>query len=230
MASFAQRSCDLQVTMSSPTAGTNITSGQPFNLSYVVKNNGPDALKAGDTAIWALTINNAIVNGSAFFSILTTDVAKDGIVVTYNQNQTFTFGTNTANANLCAVFSATNRSFGVAKVADAVPTNNTGCVVVNMKTAGIKSIGKGLALATEINASPNPANESVNISYTLVNPATVTITLFDMSGRQVLESITDKQGAGANTMHFNTSELNAGMYFYEVRIGDQAERYKLMVN
>ena len=51
-----------------------------------------------------------------------------------------------------------------------------------------------------------------------------------MNGRLVIAPITDKQGAGENSLQLNTSELEAGLYFYEVKIGNDSKRYKLMVD
>lgn len=227
---FAQRSCDVEVTMTKPTAGQIIRSGEQFNITYSVKNLGPGSLLAGDTVLWGLAINNVIVNGSLYFRVLTADVAKDAVIQTYNQNVTLTIPNATPDANFCATFSAFKRVSGVAQVTDPSTTNNLGCQVVNMRSSGIKVIGDGIAVASNINASPNPANDVVTVSYFLVNPATVTVSLFDMNGRQVVGSVTDKQGAGDNSLQLNTSELEAGLYFYEVKIGNDSKRYKLMVN
>ncbi len=230
VATFAQRSADISVTMNSPTTGTNIVSGKSFTLNYTGTNMGPDKLAIGDTVVYGLVINNTFINGTIFFRVLTADILKDGVVQSFNQTVTLNIPNELNNANFCAYVGAQNRSFGSPKVSDPATANNLGCSVVNLKTSSIKSLGEGLATATHINATPNPANDVVNISYELVNPETVSVALYDMNGRQVVETITNKQSAGENTVQMNTSELNSGLYFYEVKIGVNTKRYKLMIN
>jgi hypothetical protein len=230
ISSYAQRVCDIEVKLSSPTAAAVIHSGYPVNVSYTVKNLGPDKLMAGDTVLWGLAINNTAIGGTVFYAKLTADLAAGATVMTYNQNITFTIPTENPQANFCAFFSAFNRIEGNAQVTDGVTTNNQGCAMVNMRSSGIKVIGDGLAKAVNINATPNPANDFVTISYDLVNPETVSVAIYDMNGRQVVDTQTDKQVAGENSMQLNTSALESGLYFYEVKIGNDSKRYKLMVN
>ena len=230
ISTFAQRSCDIEVKMTSPTTSTVIHSGFPTNVAYTAKNLGPDKLMAGDTILWGLALNNTIIGGTAFYAKITADVAVGATILTYNQNITFTIPTENPAANYCAFMNAFNRIEGNAQVTDATTTNNQGCAVVNMRSSSIKVIGDGLAKAVNINATPNPANDVVTISYNLVNPETVTVAIYDMNGRQVVDSKMDKQIAGENSIQLNTSELESGLYFYEVKVGNDSKRYKLMVN
>jgi len=229
LSSFAQRSCDMETVMTKPTTGMKVASGYSIDVAYTVKNLGPDKLMSGDTIIWGLSINNTAVNGTVYAAVLNKELAKDSFVIKYNQKIAFNFTNETPNANFCAFFVVQNRIEGNKQVNDPVSTNNSGCKVVYM-TADIKTLGNGLAVAANINASPNPANDYTTISYNLMNPETVTVSLYDINGRLVIAPISDKQSAGENNMKINTSDLVTGLYFYEVKIGNQSKRYKLMVN
>lgn len=227
---FAQRYCDIEVKMTSPAAGTVIRNGFPVNVTYSFKNLGPDQIMVGDTVFGILALDNVAFTNLSFYLVVKTAVPKDGAIVSFNQGINFNFNNAIPAGNLCAISVLTNRIEGNPQVRDTATKNSSSCSVVNIRSNDIKIIGEGLALATHINASPNPANDLVTISYFLVNPSTVTVSLFDMNGRQVVGSVTDKQGAGSNSLQLNTSELEAGLYFYEVKIGNDSKRYKLMVN
>ena len=71
--------------------------------------------------------------------------------------------------------------------------------------------------ATAINLYPNPARGQVSI--TLKAEAAGVVTLYDMTGRQVL---TIPVQAGASTVSINTSSMPDGVYM--VRLGTSVEK------
>ncbi|MFM9946061.1 MAG: T9SS type A sorting domain-containing protein [Bacteroidia bacterium] len=227
---FAQRYCDIEVKLTSPASGTVIRSGFPVNVTYAFKNLGPDKLMKGDTIYAFLSLDNAVYTNLSFGFVVAADIAKDGAILSFNQGINFNYNAAVPAGNLCASSLLRNSIEGNPQVKDTSLKNNSSCSVVNIRSNDIKIIGEGLAVATHINASPNPANEMVTISYNLVNPSTVLVSLFDINGRQVTASVSDKQGAGENSLQINISQLEAGIYFYEVKIGNDSKRYKLMVN
>lgn len=230
IASFGQRSCNLEVTMSSPAGGTTIRKGSPVMVTFTIKNLGPDAIMPGDTVWSFLSVDNIAFSNFTYRITYSANIPANGTAYIFSKSIDFDFNNAVPAANLCGTAIILNRIEGNVQVSDPVTTNNSGCSVVNIRSNDIKVLGKDLAIATDINASPNPANDFVNVSYKLINPETVTVSIYDMNGRLVSEPVTDKQGAGDNSIRVNTSELNAGLYFYEVKIGNQSERYKLMVN
>lgn len=228
VSTFAQRTCDMEVVMTKPTANQKVAAGFAFDVAYTVKNLGPDKLMPGDTIFWGFTLNGSVL-GNITGAVLNAQVAKDSFIIKFNNKLNINFAFENPSSNFCAFFIVQNRIEGNKQVNDPVATNNSGCKVLNM-TANMKTLGNGLTVATKINASPNPANNFTNISYELINPETVTVSLYDMNGRLVITPITDKQGAGENSIQLNTSELISGLYFYEVKIGNDSKRYKLMVD
>lgn len=229
VSAFAQRSCDVKAVMNKPTNGQWIKAGQSFNLNYTFTNMGPDNLLIGDTVVWALVINNVVVNGTIQGGALIKDIPKDSSIRVNFPSFALTFGNEVSNAQFCATFNAYKRISGAAQVTDPVTTNNLGCVTVNM-SASEKVIGNINAVATEVTLSPNPATDYAEVNYNLTNPNTVTVAIYDMNGRQVVNSVSDKQGSGYNSMRLNTSSLNSGLYFYEVKVGNESKRFKLMIN
>ncbi|MBX7042830.1 MAG: T9SS type A sorting domain-containing protein [Ignavibacteria bacterium] len=63
---------------------------------------------------------------------------------------------------------------------------------------------------------PNPFNPSTTINYDLPYDSRVNITLFDISGRQVANVVSDYKPAGYHTVTFNASALSSGTYFYRI--------------
>ncbi|CAN5549701.1 hypothetical protein BH10BAC5_BH10BAC5_09270 [soil metagenome] len=76
---------------------------------------------------------------------------------------------------------------------------------------------------------PNPFNPTTNIAFTLTNDANVSITVFDMSGRQ-LEVLADGfLTAGDHSVTWNAANNASGTYFYKFTIGNKSEIKKMLL-
>ena len=80
-----------------------------------------------------------------------------------------------------------------------------------------------------INVGPNPANEMTNFNIILRNNKEVSIELFDLTGKLVDNVINSYFTKGLNTINYNSSELNSGIYLYKVISGDQVNSGKLII-
>lgn len=76
---------------------------------------------------------------------------------------------------------------------------------------------------------PNPFNPSTQITFSL--PATVVMTLkiFDLAGREVATLVNGKLPAGEHHVHFDASDLAAGVYLYRLQAGEQVATRKLLL-
>lgn len=63
---------------------------------------------------------------------------------------------------------------------------------------------------------PNPFNSSTTLSYSLVRPTSVTLTLFDTLGREVLTLDAGKRTAGVHRVPLLADRLASGVYFAEL--------------
>jgi hypothetical protein len=63
---------------------------------------------------------------------------------------------------------------------------------------------------------PNPFNPSTKIDYDLPYDGKVSITLYDLTGREVSKLVNEVKTAGYYTVQFNASNLSSGMYFYRI--------------
>ena len=103
--------------------------------------------------------------------------------------------------------------------------------------AAIRSaIDKALAEATGIEESknlvnsisiyPNPADKITYIGYTLTKATDVKIEVYDILGKKIITTVSEKQNAGEHKFELNTKSLVNGIYFVNVN----GNRFKLQVS
>ncbi len=76
---------------------------------------------------------------------------------------------------------------------------------------------------------PNPANEMTNIRYNLKNASEVTLSVFDVAGKQVLSSDEGRQLEGKHNIKLEVSSLPAGMYYYTLKANESQITKKLII-
>jgi hypothetical protein len=74
---------------------------------------------------------------------------------------------------------------------------------------------------------PNPFNTATEISYSIPQRADVTLTVYDELGRSVEQLVSGTRDAGVYNVTFNSNELPAGVYYYELRVNNFVQN-KLM--
>ena len=74
---------------------------------------------------------------------------------------------------------------------------------------------------------PNPFNPTTKIDYELPNDAVVSITLFDLSGKEVSKLVNEAMTAGYHTVQVNGSNLSSGVYFYNITAGSFVQTKKM---
>ena len=67
---------------------------------------------------------------------------------------------------------------------------------------------------------PNPFNPETKINYELPIANYVTLRVYDMTGKEIMTLVNEKQNAGRYTATFNGSNLASGMYFYKITAGE----------
>lgn len=63
---------------------------------------------------------------------------------------------------------------------------------------------------------PNPFNPSTKIDYQIPSDGNVNISLFDLSGKEVLQLVNENKPAGYYSVTLNASALSSGIYFYNI--------------
>ncbi len=68
---------------------------------------------------------------------------------------------------------------------------------------------------------PNPFNPSTKISYSIPTEGKVSLSIFDMTGKEVKSLVNSVQTAGYYSVSFDGSNLASGVYYYRVTVTGQ---------
>ena len=86
--------------------------------------------------------------------------------------------------------------------------------------------------AGDLIISPNPGNGNFMLSFSLPGPASATISITDMAGREVIPTTRKQYMKGLNTEYFNSTGLNIlppGLYIVQVKSIDYQQTGKLVI-
>ena len=76
---------------------------------------------------------------------------------------------------------------------------------------------------------PNPFNPSTQIRYQISESGRVTLTVFDLLGREVRTLVDEQKQPGTYTVTFDGSGLASGVYFYRLQAGSFTTTRKLVL-
>lgn len=75
---------------------------------------------------------------------------------------------------------------------------------------------------------PNPFDNETKIDYEMPVSAFVSLKLFDVTGREVAVLLNQNQSAGKHTFILDASDLESGLYFYQLKAGDFIETKRII--
>lgn len=107
------------------------------------------------------------------------------------------------------------------KVAQIVTSQNL------IASANGNSTETGNALIANTRLFPNPAKQVATLQFVLQNSSHVELALYDAGGRKVKIVSNEFRNAGAQTVNVNVASLTAGMYFINLRTGNDRRIVKL---
>jgi len=76
---------------------------------------------------------------------------------------------------------------------------------------------------------PNPFNPKTTIAYSLQNPGVVSITVYDLMGKEVSQLINKYQEPGFHAIDFDATRLASGVYVYKLTSGSFSELKKMIL-
>ena len=76
---------------------------------------------------------------------------------------------------------------------------------------------------------PNPFNPSTTIKFELPKSSHVTLSVYDILGRQVSVLINERRDAGLHEVKFDAASLASGVYFYRLQAGSYVQTRKLLI-
>ena len=101
--------------------------------------------------------------------------------------------------------------YGQVSTSDIMGASNATIPSSGMTCMNVNSVNDIIELtdAEFFTVFPNPADQTINISMT--NEGKMQVTIFDAVGREIMSTNT-----GSNSAQFNTSAINAGIYYLQV--------------
>jgi len=87
-----------------------------------------------------------------------------------------------------------------------------------------------LTASEEVKVYPNPANDFLNVAYSLENNSVVTIDVVNMIGERVMSQYVGSQASGNYTDRLDVSNLAAGVYMINVTINGSTNVTRVTVN
>jgi hypothetical protein len=76
---------------------------------------------------------------------------------------------------------------------------------------------------------PNPFNPSTTIKFTIPENGFVTLSVFDVTGREVGTLINSQMNPGTHEISFDASSLASGMYFYKIIVNNFTDVKKMVL-
>lgn len=76
---------------------------------------------------------------------------------------------------------------------------------------------------------PNPFNPLTKIDFDLPYDCSVSIKIYDISGREIKILLNEKKTAGYYTLDFNSGSISSGVYFYRIVADNYKEVKKMLV-
>lgn len=74
---------------------------------------------------------------------------------------------------------------------------------------------------------PNPFNPSTEIKFSIPEQSFVSLSVYDVLGREVSQLVNNQMQAGDHTVNFDASGLSTGIYFYKIEAGSFVEVKKM---
>jgi hypothetical protein len=76
---------------------------------------------------------------------------------------------------------------------------------------------------------PNPFNPITNIKFDIPKTAYVTLKIYNVTGKETAELVSDVKTAGSYEVDFNAANLSSGIYFYRIETNEFTETKRMMV-
>jgi hypothetical protein len=76
---------------------------------------------------------------------------------------------------------------------------------------------------------PNPFNPATKIEYDMPKENNVTLIVYDLLGRKVIDLVDEIEKEGHYSVEFNGRQLASGMYFYRIQAGSYSSVKKMLL-
>lgn len=95
---------------------------------------------------------------------------------------------------------------------------------------GIKKIGENVPDKYSLNQNyPNPFNPATKIRYSISITANVKLIIFNITGKEIIKLVNQRQIAGIYEVDFTGEKISSGVYYYSLFINDRLIDSKKMI-
>ena len=178
-------------------------------------------------------LNNIYVTGS------TSDSVDQGnsYTVKYSDNGSLLwqqkFGAPHSNYNNAKFLFLDDSSnvYVAGDVADSTNGWNFFILKINQKMgSNVDNRNSGLPNAYSLSQNyPNPFNPTTTIKYSVPKSSFVSLTVYDLLGREIASLVNEEKPPGVYTVNFNGSNFASGIYFYRFRAGSFIQTKKFVL-
>ncbi len=200
----------------------SVARGGRASFTYMVTNNLPNSVsgvvfyevfRGPNRVVGPVQVQTGTVPGNSSTPQLTFGVNVPGGAPLGTYRVAISAGPNTSNALATANVNVTVTAARVAgsattwSLADAAPWPTL----------------EAAARTSEIGAYPNPFARSTEIGFSLEQAAKVSLTVYDVRGREVAVLADGTMEAGQHSITFDAASLPSGVYVYRLTTGAQVE-------
>lgn len=76
---------------------------------------------------------------------------------------------------------------------------------------------------------PNPFNPSTNIAFSIPEVTNVSLTVYNALGQKISELLNTRLAAGSHSIYWDASTSPTGVYFYQLKTGDNVQTKKMLL-
>ena len=76
---------------------------------------------------------------------------------------------------------------------------------------------------------PNPFNPTTSIKFELPKSSHISLSVYDVLGREVSVLVNEKMEAGIHEVKFDGANVASGVYFYRLQTGDLVQSKRLLL-
>lgn len=92
---------------------------------------------------------------------------------------------------------------------------------IDLNTIGIRKIDSEAPDKFSLDQNfPNPFNPNTSITYQLMYNSDVSLKIYDLTGKEVMTLVNEKQNVGKYTVTFSGADLSSGFYLYRIKAGE----------
>ncbi len=187
----------------------NVNIGDYVQKTFIIENKGVSALNVADVTFAGDNAAEFTLYGAPSFPVSIAAGGSQSIVVEFKP---------TAAGLRKSVITITNSDGDEAAYDFALM--GTGIAVTGIAD---------LSATAKLRLYPNPTANSATLALTLAKDAAISISITDISGREVMPAIDKKLQSGENLIELNTASLSDGMYFLKITDGSAAANVKMVI-